>query len=115
MGQRFSSKAIKRIRSAVKRIESGGGSTAGGRRAGAAPSGRPIGIGVMVATILPNSWGTFKKAKGSKGEEEAFGETYPCYYRAKAETPAIEADSLVYWVFIGDGYEVSPVECPENE
>lgn len=114
MVKRFSSKAVARIRAAVRKSESDGGGGAGAVRRGVGDAGRPIGIGVVFGgDVAENSWGQFKKARGTKGSETAYGEAYDGYYRTTAGDPSITDGSLIYYVWIGKGYEISPAGCPQ--
>lgn len=112
--QKFSSKTVRRIRKAVRKIESGGGSTGGTRRNPPAPGGRPIGIGETVGSITANTWGLFRRCIGEKGSETPTGNELDGYYRTKTGSPDLPDETKVYYTWIGDGYELTPCECPDD-
>ena len=83
------------------------------RQVVAAPSENGPFIGIAQADIDPNTSGSFKFARGAKGGETAYGNEYDGYYRTSSDSGAIPEDAFVYVVWINDGWELTPVECPE--
>ena len=110
--QIFTGKTLKRIRRVVRAFEGDGGGGGRNRKATPAPGGRQVGLGIVQETISVNTSGDFKFAKGTKGSETAYGKAYDGYYRGDPAAGAITAGKYVYYTWIVDGYDISPVICP---
>ena len=69
-------------------------------------------IGIAQEEIPPNTSGTFQFAYGIKGAEEADGTDVEGYYRTSSDSDPIPEDAVCYVMWINDGWELTPVECP---